>query len=335
MGKPWYRASKGTWYATIGGKKVSLRVQGRKNRAEAIRVWHELLANGRPDTTVPKADPIAAQVIGEFLADCEARLKPATVRGYRDFLTPFQRHCCNMPASAVTPEHAEAYSRKPTWSGSTRHDFLSILSIAFRWAERTGRVACNPLRHLRKPPMQSRGDKALITADEHAHLSEAAPRHFLPFLRLLHATGARPGEIASITADNFDAANAIIRLRDHKTARHGKRRVIFLPAEAVAILNEQKAKYGSGHLLRGRFGVPYTKNAVVHMFARLRKRTGIKNATAYGYRHSFATDALASGVPDAHVAELMGHSGTAMLHRHYGHLSSRAGVLRTALKIVR
>jgi hypothetical protein len=49
----------------------------------------------------------------------------------------------------------------------------------------------------------------------------------------------------------------------------------------------------------------------------------------------FATDALANGVPDAHVAELLGRSGTAMLHRHYAHLGAKAKALREALGKVR
>jgi integrase len=55
----------------------------------------------------------------------------------------------------------------------------------------------------------------------------------------------------------------------------------------------------------------------------------------YGYRHGFATDALAQGVPDAQVAALLGHSGTAMLHRHYAHRGAKAKVLREALGRVR
>src|SRR5262249_10940502 len=58
------------------------------------------------------------------------------------------------------------------------------------------------------------------------------------------------------------------------------------------------------------------------IMASLRKKTGVK-AIAYGYRHTFATDALASGVPDAQVAALLGHSGTSMLHKHYAHLLSK------------
>jgi integrase len=68
---------------------------------------------------------------------------------------------------------------------------------------------------------------------------------------------------------------------------------------------------------------------------RTRERCGLPHAVAYGLRRSFATDALANGVPDAQVAELLGHSGTAMLHRHYAHLGAKAKALREALDRVR
>jgi integrase len=64
------------------------------------------------------------------------------------------------------------------------------------------------------------------------------------------------------------------------------------------------------------------------------QRAGVK-AFCYASRHSFATDALSAGVPDAHVAALLGHSGTAMLHKHYSHLTEKAQTLRLALGQVR
>ena len=67
---------------------------------------------------------------------------------------------------------------------------------------------------------------------------------------------------------------------------------------------------------------------------RLCERAGVK-AFCYGYRHTFATAALSVGVPDAHVAALLGHAGTAMLHKHYSHLTGEAAVLRSALGKVR
>jgi len=332
--KLWFRESKQTWYATLDGRKVSLGVKGRENEAEAVKAWHKVMA-GLKEKAKPKPEPTVAEVLTAFLAEAEARVKPTTLDGYRRFLLPFSQKHGKGKASGLSAFVAEAYARKPTWSADTRADFLGALVTAFRWAERSRLIDRTPLAGLRKPPKASRGAEAVISPADHARLLAAAGKRFKPFLRLLHLTGARPGEVAAITAENFDAEGGMVRLKDHKTAHKGKSRTIYLCAEAVAILQEQRAKYGTGFLFRSRFGGPFTKNAIVKAMEGLRKRAGLDKAIAYGYRHAFATDALANGVPDAQVAALLGHSGTAMLHKHYSHLTGQARALREALGKVR
>jgi integrase len=62
---------------------------------------------------------------------------------------------------------------------------------------------------------------------------------------------------------------------------------------------------------------------------RLRAKTGQGAAlTAESFRHLFASDGLAKGQPIATVAELMGHSSTAMISRYYGRLRDREDVAR-------
>jgi integrase len=345
--KPWYRASKDTWYATLDGRKVSLKVRGEENEAEAVKAWHRLFANGTPEPMpMPGPKPVAKAgpepegvsirtVIDAFLADAESRAKAKTMRVYRYFLLPFADAHGKEAAEALTPTQAEAYSRKPAWKPQTRHGFLSTLVTAFRWAERAGIIDRNPLRGVRKPPKASRGMEALVTPEQYAQLLDAATPAFRLFLRVLYASGARPGEVAAITAENFDANAGVVRLAEHKTAYRGKSRVLYLPPETVALLVRQCERYRSGALLRNNNNEPWTENAIGLAMRRTRERAGVPHAIAYGLRHSFATDALERGVPDAHVAELLGHSGTAMLHRHYSHLGARAQALREALGRVR
>jgi len=121
----------------------------------------------------------------------------------------------------------------------------------------------------------------------------------------------------------------------HKTDHTGQPRIIFLSPDAVELLGVQASKYPKGHLFRTRTGTPWSSAILAKSVRRVRERAGVPTATAYGFRHTFATDALAGGVPDAQVAALLGHSGTAMLHRHYSHLTSRADVLRAAAGKVR
>lgn len=352
VSKPWFRTSQGTWYCTMEGRKVSLKVRGRENEAEAVKAWHRLFAGmplqasemPRPSPIVPQAVPMVKaeaeavsveEVINGFLADCEGRVKQTTLRWYRDFLTPFQAKHGKLEAIGLTCPLAEAYSRKPEWCETTRHDFLGTLVAAFRWAERAKLIDRTPLVGLRRPPQKSRGETALITAEEHSRLLSQAPPPFAMLLRVLWAVGCRPTEAASITAENFDAEAGLVRLAEHKTAHKGKRRVLYLPPEIVALLRKQRKRHPQGALLRNRSGKPWTAWAITKAMSYCRERAGIPHAIAYGLRHSFATDALANGVPDAQVAALLGHSGTAMLHKHYSHLGARAQVLKEALGRVR
>jgi integrase len=329
------------------GRKVSLGVRGRDNEKEAIQAWHRLFANGTPEPTpLPTPESRAGvkpepggvsirMVIDAFLADSESRTTAKTMRAYRYFLRPFADSHGEHAADALTPTLAEAYSRKPEWKPQTRHGFLSTLVTAFRWAERAGMLSRNPLRGVRKPPKMSRGMEALVTPEEYARLVDAATPAFRLFLRVLYASGARPGEVAAITAENFGADSGLVRLTEHKTAYKGKSRVVYLPPEIVALLVRQRERYRSGALLRNNNNEAWTENAIGLAMRRTRERAGVPHAIAYGLRHSFATDALERGVPDAQVAELLGHSGTAMLHKHYSHLGEKAKTLREALGRVR
>ena len=63
----------------------------------------------------------------------------------------------------------------------------------------------------------------------------------------------------------------------------------------------------------------------LHLLGLLHAETG---------RPDTATQLLLAGVPDAHVAQILGHTNTAMLHRHYGHLSKFMKPLADALDSV-
>jgi integrase/recombinase XerC len=359
--KPWFRTNKGAWYVKVRGKQTALGVKGLDKEAEAVRAWHRLLG-GLPLACVgetplesgpwseshrkprqvhetPQAVPTVAEVVSGFLSDVAGRACPGTVRNYRIFLLPFSEQHGTKQAEALTDTIAEAYARKPEWSATYRNGFLASLVSAYRWAKRTGLIAVNPLGLVRKPPKASRGAKALISAADHERLCKAAKPMMRAFLKLLWLTGARPGEIAGLTANEINLAKGVAILSDHKTAHLGKVRVVFLCPEAVKILRSLCVKYKafpSGLLFPGHEGATekMTPQVIDKRLQRLCKKAGVK-CFAYGYRHTFATAALSNGVPDAQVAALLGHSSTTMLHKHYSHLTSQSQALREALGRVR
>jgi integrase len=257
MRQPFFYAGKNTWYVWIGDKKVSLGVRGEGNEEEAFKAWHKLMANGKP-TPEPRAGATVKAVIDGFLADVESRVSPGCLRNYRLFLLPFAKRYGSRPAEALTVAEAEAYSRKSQWSLSYRNGFIGSLVSAYRWAERGQLLSRNPLVGIRKPAKASRGTKALISADEHARLVAHADPLFGAYLQLLWFTGARPGEIAGLRAEEIDHAQGVVVLTNHKEAHLGKNRILFLCPEALAVLrrldvNEglfSLAKMGNGSRLK-------------------------------------------------------------------------------------
>src|SRR5438128_2248412 len=110
---PWYRQSKGTWYATIGGRKVSLGVRGEASRQAALQAWYRVMANATGETVTPPNPTAAAQVsaptavignattsavVDGFLADAKVRVKPNTLATYKGLLTPVKEHFGDSPA---------------------------------------------------------------------------------------------------------------------------------------------------------------------------------------------------------------------------------------------
>jgi integrase len=339
---PWFRSVKNGWYVMYKGRMMSLGVKGQNNKAEAYRAWAVLLANGsvRAEHAQVAADePVlvanrdeeqtVAGVIDGYLAHAAKTLHPRTVKDHRRFLLPFQTKHGPATARTVTPAFLEAYASRPTWGNTTRNLCLSSLATAFKWSG-------FPQDGLKLPAKESRGAEWVISAEDAKVLLEAADRHFYPLVRFMFLTGCRPSESLILTAANLDERASLVRLKKHKTSgKTGLPRLIHLTPDALVLVLEQKAANPDGPLFRNSRGKPWTLNAVVNRFWRLSKKTGIK-VSGYMWRHSLACDSLARGVPEAHVAEILGHvGGAAIVARTYGHLGSRTRELKESLNKVR
>lgn len=347
---PWYRAAKDRWFVWHDGRQVNLRVAGEANRADAIRAWHRLMGGDLPAKPVRSAKPgakpehqpspgkQAATTVREladlFLADARTRLKDRTVGQYAADLDLLTAKLGSKPAASVGPADLSRWLAGMTCGPTTKGIRLRSASACFGWAERMDMIAANPVRKVARPKERSRGAESVIAPEDHARLLAKASPTFRLVLRVLHGTGCRPGEASRITAENFDPDTGVIRLEEHKSDHHGRPRLIFVPPDLSAELRELAGRFGSGPLLRTAAGNPWTGRSITRAMQKLKAAAGVR-AMAYGYRHGFATDALVRGLPDAQVAALLGHSSTAMLHKHYSHLTAQTHALRDAVAKVR
>lgn len=223
-------------------------------------------------------------------------------------------------------------AHKQAWSVRTQVEFFYTVKAVYRWAVKRGLLTSNPLAELVVPPRPRRGDETIITEQEYNLLLDQASPHFRTYLELLWETGARPGEIASIEAQHLDHGQRIVRLAEHKTQRHGHDRIIYLTARAYALLSELAEHYPTGWIVRAERGYRWKQDIREKRMVKLRQQCNLPHVTLYGFRHSFATRCLAQGIPDAIVAQLLGHSNTTMLHKHYSHLGSQYKVMQQWLE---
>src|SRR5262249_23351735 len=120
-------------------------------------------------------------------------------------------------------------------------------------------IARHGLDKLRVPPDRSRG-LACVIDDDQADAAERVCRfaQLRQLLAVLRRTGARPGELRKATAADFrPELGAIVYEpagRDgrsgHKTGRTGRRRVIILTGQALAIVRALAARHPTGPLFR-------------------------------------------------------------------------------------
>lgn len=323
-GFPWYRKSMRAWYVWHEGKQV--RLHG--DKTEAYRLWHQLCAEAT------EKGPTVDGVLTLYLDSVLPTLKPSTQRIKNKLLRPLIEEEKGKPLDKL--DGNAWLNRHPKWGRSYRWLAAFTLKTALRWAKREGHIADDPLETWEVPGPKSRGEESLISEENHNRLISVAPDCYRDALTFLRETGCRPCEMCALEAGNVKLDVGVAILAEHKTERFGKPRVVILSATAVEVLRKLIGRYPSeGKLFRNTKGEPLTPDRLRHWIRKTRLRLKIKGVVAYGYRHTLATDALLSGVPIAHVAELLGHSGTQTLNRHYSHLQARLDIIRESLKKIR
>ena len=298
---PWFRGGKNTWYITQDGRNVSLGVRGKGNRKDAVEAWKRLLREGPKDKTPTKPPAMVSDAVAGFLADAAARTKPSTHALYKRHLDALAANLGKHRVADLTVPTLAQWLQGLGVASTTQAITLRSISAFLGWCVRQEMIGRNPAATMAKPKSRSRGEESVITPADHAKLLEHATPQLRLVLSILHATGARPGEVCKFAVENFDPAAGVVKLAEHKADHTGRVRLVFLTPELVEMLKGLAERYGSGPLLRNRLGKPWTPKAIAWALLKVRERAGVK-AIAYGYRHTFATDGLANGLPETHVA---------------------------------
>lgn len=349
--KPWYRKGRG-WYVTFRGKQVKLPVKNPKAEQEARRAFERLKNDGVSEDHAALAKLIrqlvrdavreelaavvrllhpegvevkpggVADLMEAFLQSQGGRVGEKAMTTHRRYLGWLAAHYPFQPVTALRCDEVQRRAEKEGWADNTVRLCLSSVAKFMKW--------CGISKaRFNLPPSKNRGAEVVVSSKEYRALLKEAQGDFRAVLQFLWLTGCRPGEARVITAEMVDWKNQTITLKEHKTERKGKVRIIYLCPESLAVLKGQLKMYKTGPLFRDRGGGQFTHTAYAFRFRRARDRAKVRPAiTLYSLRHTFATRALESGLTDHDVAALLGHTSTHTLHKTYSHITSNAKRLK-------
>jgi integrase len=316
---------------TIKGKQVGLPVTDPADEAAAWQALRILLEKDTPEEGGPiralagKTEPLD-RVWPEWLKFKSARLSPQTRKSYESYLRALCAQFGKRGPGELTPASLEAVAKELPWSASTRANFLSVARAFLIW---TGR---REFQTVKVPPKDSRGAEAVIDVDTRAVILAETKGDFRQLCQFLWLVGCRPMEAATLTVEMIHWDSATASLREHKTKdKIRSTRMLYFSAAAMALLRTQSERYKAGLLFRNQKGQQFSRMAIVKRFWRMCDRLP-RPVTAYHYRHTFVTRALEAGIPDTHVAVLVGHKNTRMIHEHYNHVGNNARLLREDLE---
>jgi integrase len=338
MQKVWFRKQTGWWYASIKESGTYQQIKLVKapddksgKKAAEDQLIQELASKQHAEQS-PSGNGswvTVNHILAGFLKHSREEHEETTARWYSDLLVPFSEIWGKLRVPQLKKKHVKHWLKVKGYNPTTSNKALGAVKRAFNWAVEEEHIPKNPIAHVRKPKALVR-DRTLTSEERDLILASIKDLAFRQFVNAMTLTGCRPGEVARVTA--ADVENGLWVLVKHKTAnKTGKPRTVYLCPEALELTNELIEKHPTGPLFLNMRGKPWTRNAIRIRFMRLREKfPQLKGVVAYTYRSSFATDALESGVQEASVAALLGHTNTATLHKFYARLSHKVGHLKDA-----
>ena len=130
---------------------------------------------------------------------------------------------------------------------------------------------------------------------------EIEPLSFNRFVQFAYYTGARSGEIRSISPEN---------MQDECLTARGKsgHRIIKLNSQAKEIIRTQESLWS------------YTKDYVSHRFKKEVRRLKIRNGRFHDLRRTFGLNLIKQGMSIYKVSKLLGHRSVKTTEQHYAPL---------------
>ena len=182
---------------------------------------------------------------------------------------------------------------------TTKAIHTRVINICWNWGLKQGLIT--KAYKLEGDTKGESRNRVLSDIELKTLLDEIKDNHFNLFIRFAYYTGARRGEIHSISKENI-FSNHIVAY-----GKSGKR-LIKLNNQAQEIISSLDELWN------------YSKDFVSHKFKKEARRLGIPDIRFHDLRRTFGYNLIRQGRPIYEVSKLLGHSSVTTTERHYAPL---------------
>lgn len=218
---------------------------------------------------------------------------------------------------AIDADNPESLRRRK----ATANRILTVLKAALNRAYHDELAASDEAWRKVKPFAKADAPKIrYLAAAEAKRLINAADPEFRPLVRAALLTGARYGELVSMTVGDYDDDGGTVHLRYTKS---GEARHVPLTAEGQKFFARLSAgRAGDAPLFAKQDGTRWGKS---HQCRPMREACSHAKITPpcsfHDLRNTYGALLAMRGVPIKVIAEALGHADTRITEKHYAHLS--------------
>lgn len=292
------------------GDALRIRPRGFSEAAADFLGWAEIEHRDHPQTARRLQTSFASLL--EFF--CAVQVSGVTAGRIEDYKT--WRRTCPV-CKGVSPDECEACegSGQGVRDVTLRHD-LHALSGFFRYAQKQHWALANPLRQVEIPSDRQATRFTRIEPDqERAYFREALKQQHIDLYdvgKLMRLQGARPSEVMASRHVDVDLEAGTWSIPQSKTP--AGRRVLHLLPDTRSIF-ARRGSNGSPWLF------PSPKRPGEHLVKVQKAHLEVLEAIGcswvlYDWRHNFATECAARGMPLPQLSYILGHRDLKTIMRY-------------------
>ena len=311
------------------------------SKAEASRRLREAIAESHRDA-VAASSPTLAWWAARWLDTVAHRVRPATLRSYRQIMAGHILPALgSWPLADLRPGDVERWTASMDERGlrpSTIALSRRVLAACLADAERDGKAPRNAARLARAPKVEGTTRRRTLTAAEARALLDLAADDAEAGLLVTLAlgTGARVGELLALDWADVDLESGTVSIHGSRSrsgvgptkSRRGVR-IVALPSFALEALRAETRR--DGPVVSYADGRPITPERAGERWRTLRARGGLDGLRFHDLRGTYATLALARGVPAKALADVLGHDPAVLLRTYAGPIENGRDAIAAAI----